>query len=101
MTMGVSLLYTNNLHDEGIKACREVWDIKLPSTESLVKRLEHVLKLNNFMFNSENYLHVSGTAMGIQMAPSYANIFMDRLERNLLSKSPFKTLSWLHLIDDI
>lgn len=31
------------------------------------------------MFNGERYLQVSGTAMDINIAPSYANIFMGRL----------------------
>lgn len=53
------------------------------------------------MFNGEHYLQVSGTAMGTKMAPSYANIFMGNLERNLLTQSPFKPLSWLRFIDDI
>jgi hypothetical protein len=60
-----------------------------------------VFKLNNFMFNGENYLQVSGTVTGTKMAPSNANIFTGRLEHNLLSQSPFKPLSWLCFIDDI
>ncbi|XP_062596387.1 uncharacterized protein LOC134257802 [Saccostrea cucullata] len=47
VTMDVTSLYTNIPHDEGIDACREVWDsrsIQVPSTESLAKLLEHVLK---------------------------------------------------------
>nr|XP_022316718.1 uncharacterized protein LOC111120285 [Crassostrea virginica] len=104
VTMDVTSLYTNIPHDEGIEACREVWDrrsIQVPSTESLTKLLEHVLKCNNFMFNGEHYLQINGTAMGTKMAPSYANIFMGRLERNLLLKAPFRPLSWLRFIDDI
>ena len=104
VTMDVTSLYTNIPHDEGIAACKEVWDareVQIPSTESLTKLLEHVLKFNNFMFNGEHYLQVSGTAMGTKMAPSYANIFMGNLERNLLTQSPFKPLSWLRFIDDI
>ncbi|XP_052708956.1 uncharacterized protein LOC128183834 [Crassostrea angulata] len=102
--MNVTSLYTNTPHDEGIEACREVWDgrtIQQPSAESLLKLLEHVLKLNNFMFNGEHYVQISGTAMGTKMTPSYANILMGRLERNLLLRAPFKTLSWLQFIDDI
>ena len=72
-----------------------------PSTESLVQLLEHVLKFNNFMFNGEHYLQISGTAMGTKMAPSYANIFMGKLERRLLHHAPTKPLSWLRFIDDI
>ena len=53
------------------------------------------------MFNGEHYLQISGTAMGTKMAPSYANIFMGRLERRLLYYSPTKPLSWLRFIDDI
>ena len=104
VTMDVTSLYTNIPHNEGIEACREVWEsreTKRPPTESLVKLLEHVLKFNNFMFNGEHYLQISGTAMGTKMAPSYANIFMGRLERNLIDQSPFKPLSWLRFIDDI
>ncbi|XP_065925150.1 uncharacterized protein [Magallana gigas] len=104
VTMDVTSLYTNIPHVEGIEACKEIWDsrtIQQPSTESLLKLLEHVLKLNNFMFNGEHYIQISGTAMGTKMAPSYANIFIGRLERNLLLRAPFKPLSWLWFIDDI
>ncbi|XP_048729663.2 uncharacterized protein LOC125647009 [Ostrea edulis] len=104
VTMDVASLYTNIPHDEGIEACKEVWNSRKhqkPSTDSLVELLEHVLKRNNFMFNGEHYLQVSGTAMGTKMAPSYANIFMGRLEKQLLLQVPTKPLSWLRFIDDI
>jgi hypothetical protein len=52
------------------------------------------------MFNGEHYLQISGTAMG-KMEPSYANIFIGRLESRLLYYSPTKPLSWLRFIDDI
>eukprot|EP00105_Crassostrea_gigas_P014468 XP_011431136.1 PREDICTED: uncharacterized protein LOC105330902 [Crassostrea gigas] len=57
VTMDVTSLYTNIPHDEGIEAHREVWDsrtIQQPSTESLLKLLGHVLKLNSIMFNGEH-----------------------------------------------
>jgi hypothetical protein len=97
VTMDVTSLYTNIPHDEGIEACKEVWNQRVSqhlSTESLLQLLEHVLKFNNFMFNGEHYLQISGTAMGTKMAPSYANIFMGRLERRLLHYAPIKPLSW-------
>jgi hypothetical protein len=53
------------------------------------------------MFNGENYLQISGTAMGTNMAPSYANIFMGRMERRLLHYAPTKPLIWLRFTDDI
>ena len=39
--------------------------------------------------------------MGTKMAPSYANLFMDRLERKFLEKEPLKPLLWKRYIDDI
>jgi hypothetical protein len=104
LTMDVVSLYTNIPHDEGIEACRQAWDSRtnpdIP-TKYLVKLLTHVLKLNNFVFNGDHYLQTSGTAMGTKMAPSYANIFMGQLEKDLLDKAPHKPFSWLRFIDDI
>lgn len=53
------------------------------------------------MFNGERYLQVSGTAMDINIAPSYANIFMGRLDYNLLMQAAIKPLSWLQFINNI
>ena len=35
------------------------------------------------------------------MAPSYANLFMDRLERRLLSQAQVKPYIWLRYINDV
>ena len=48
---------------------------------------ELVLKNNNFEFDDKHYVQKLGRAIGTRMAPSYANIFMDRLERQLISLS--------------
>ena len=50
---------------------------------------------------TKNYIQVRGTSMGTKMAPSYANIFMGNLEKQLLSGAPYKPLSWFRFIDDI
>ena len=39
--------------------------------------------------------------MGTKMAPSYANIFKSRLEKQLLQSVSLKPLSWLRFLDDI
>ena len=39
--------------------------------------------------------------MGTKMAPSYANLFMDRLERAFLAQEPIQPLVWKRYIDDI
>ena len=104
VTMDVSSLYTNIPQDEGISACEAVWNTrkdKNPSTECLVKLLKLVLKNNNFTFSGIHYLQIDGTSMGTKMAPSYANIFMGKLEERLISSAPYKPLSWFRFIDDI
>ena len=104
VSMDVTSLYTNIPHEDGIEACREVWEQrthKSPPTETLIELLTLVLKSNNFEFNGQNYLQVQGTAMGTKMAPSYANIFMGRLERRLLMSVPLKPYLWLRFIDDV
>jgi hypothetical protein len=39
--------------------------------------------------------------MGTKMAPSYANIFMEKLEKQLLESSIERPLSWYRFIDDV
>jgi hypothetical protein len=46
----------------------------------LVTMITMVLKKNNFTFNGDHYLQINDTAIGTKMAPSYANIFMGKLE---------------------
>jgi peptide-methionine (R)-S-oxide reductase len=63
--------------------------------------LTMVLKKNNFTFNGNHYLQINGTAMGTKMAPSYANIFMGKFEKQLLEWSIERPLSWYRSIDDM
>ena len=56
---------------------------------------------NNFSFNGIHYRQLSGTAMGTRMAPSFANLFMSRLETNILSQASVLPLCWWRYIDDI
>lgn len=42
----------------------------------IVDLTELVLKNNNFEFNRKHYLQILGTAIGMKMAPAYANLLM-------------------------
>ena len=56
---------------------------------------------NSFVFNETNYLQVHGTAMGTRtMAPSYANVFMGKLERKFLQTQDRIPRVWWRYIDD-
>ena len=93
VTFDVHSLYTNIPIEEGLRCAartliRNRDRTEKPSTTELVQLLQLVLKCNNFEFNEEHYLQISGTAMGSRVAPSYANIFMGDLEENKLLKFP-------------
>ena len=51
-----------------------------PSTSNLIQLMRLVPTLNNFVFNDKHYIQTGGTAMGTQLAPSYANLFMADFE---------------------
>ena len=98
-TMDVTSLYINIPHSDGIEACTEIWEsrsVKVPPTDCLVTMLTMVLKGNNFTFNGDHYLQINGTAMGTNMAPSYANTFMGKFESSIE-----RPLSWYRFIDDV
>ena len=43
---------------------------------------------------------INGIAMGTKMAPSYANIFMGKLEKLIIQYAPYKPISCFRFIDD-
>jgi len=109
-TIDVVGLYPHIPHDEGLEALKESsvtyggmdegeWEGSLG--EDIATFAELVLKSNNFEFNGKHYLQERGTAIGTKMAPSYANIFMDRLEKRLIRDAEVKPQVWWRYIDDV
>ena len=41
-----------------------------------------------FTFTDKHYLQLFGTAMGTQMAPSFACLFMTKLEQQVIDSTP-------------
>ena len=83
----LSGFYPNIPHDEGLIAMRKALDLrkdKRISTESLIELAECVLKNNIFEHNLSFYKQVRGTAIGTNMAPRYAIIFLGDLEERFL-----------------
>ena len=77
------------------------WETQRPPTTDLAELISEILKKNKFVIGDQHYLQVHGTAMGTQMAPSYANLLMAPLEKQLLVNTSTKTLIWWQYIDDI
>ena len=103
-TADVKSLYTNICHQEGLQACQQALEtrqIKDPPTQDLVRMMELVLTLNNFQFDGQFYVQLSGTAMGTPAAVSYAILFMDFIERKMIQTAPSKPSHWKRYIDDV
>ena len=67
-------------------------------TRFLREMLGLILNGNSFQFNGENYLQTHGTAMGTEMAVSFANIFIANIETTLIQRSETKPKEWRRYI---
>ena len=106
VSMDVTSLYTNIPQEEGIQTvCRAYetfYSNKPPIPKALLEQaLRLILQENSFQFNGKNYLQIHGTAMGTKMAVAFANIFMNKVETDILGQSAFRPLVWKRYIDDI
>ncbi|KAM8924542.1 uncharacterized protein RCH25_009218 [Pelodytes ibericus] len=94
VSLDITSLYTSIPHMEGIRAMQEM-AIKLGYTgevlEFVMKLLNLVLCKNYFRFADEYYLQIQGTAMGSNVAPTYANIFMSDFEE----QPSIDTTNWM------
>ena len=80
VSFGVTSLYTNILHDVRLKAI-EYWLDKYPelihsrfNKSFIFEALKLVLRNDQFVFNEEFFQPITGTAMGIIVAPTYATL---------------------------
>ena len=107
VSIDVEALYPSIPINEGIEAFKEALNDKKygdcnVSVPFLIMLLSFVLKFNSFIFNGFYYLQEWGTAIGTKVAPTYANIFMGKLESQLLKDWKGRPPSfWKRFIDDI
>lgn len=98
-------LYTFS-HDGGVQAVSKALmsaDLSNEGKEFLISLLLLVLTLNYFVFEDRFYLQMRGTAMGANMAPTYASIFVSMLEeeRVCVSHHLRNVLEWWRYIDNV
>ena len=101
ITFHVKSLYTSIPNAEGIKTVKKSLNNHPKQTvaaKAITTFSAFTITLNNFIFNSRNYLQRKGYAMGTICAPSHANIFMDHFEGNPFIKG--FALIYLRFIDD-
>ena len=70
-------------------------------TRFLSEMLSLILLENSFQFNEEDYLQIHETAMGTKMAVAFANIFVAKIEKEILRQSSIKLIFWKRFIDDV
>ena len=108
VTVDVSALYLNIPHKDGIAASLHHLYTLNPQKDEVPfpprvaeDILSFILKHNYFIFADKPFKQVQGTAMGTKMAPQYANLFMDVLEREFMTSQPLKPMVWRRYIDDV
>ena len=63
--------------------------------------LSLILQENSFQFDGKDYLQTHGTAMGTKMAVAFTNIFIAKIEKEILRQSTTKPIFLKRFIDDI
>lgn len=103
-TIDIDSLYTNINTAAGLTAVKR-WMGKYPDNNRpdtyLLQLLEISLNKNDFEFNKEFFLQISGTAMGKKFAPAYANIYMAHWEETVFEKCPKLPTNYFRYLDDI
>ncbi|CAJ0955439.1 unnamed protein product [Ranitomeya imitator] len=106
-TLDVKSLYTSIKHELGLEAVSNLLqtsDLSPQAQHLILDLLSTVLRENYFLLGDQFYLQTCGTAMGSNMAPAYANIYMYTFENlHIYNNVLFKLHSkcWLHYIDDV
>ena len=104
VTADVVGLYPSIPHEAGLNSLKEALDNrgnKTINTEDLIKMASFVLKNNLFEFNGKVKQQVPGTTIGTKFVPTYACIFMDKIESDFLKTQEAKPLVWYRYIDDV
>ena len=106
-SMDVVALYTNIPIDDSSDTALEMLDEHSQeidmfhlSLSDIRQLLDFVLKSNYFAFGEKVYRQIKGLAMGNNLAPPLAIIFMSKLESEAIASAPFKPRLYKRYIDD-
>ena len=87
--MDITSLYTVIQNNKGFLALKYFFDqrtVKEPSTDTLLRLAELVLKRNCSTFSGEIFKQINGVAMGTKMGPNYANLFVGYVEEQIFNQ---------------
>ena len=108
VSIDVTGLYSNIPHQEGLDCLEEALntreDKSIP-TAFLVTLMALVLMRNIFEFDGMLFMQLIGTAMGTRAAPTFANLFMGKIDKLIQKAAFFGTknliMFYKRFIDDI
>ncbi|CAJ0965705.1 unnamed protein product [Ranitomeya imitator] len=108
VSMDVNSLYTSIRHQDGIESVMSFLsthtNFSIQQQKFCKDLLTIVLTRNCFIFEDQFFIQRKGTAMGSNMAPPYANIFMDHFELTYVYTHPSfmsHVIYWRRYIDDV
>jgi len=106
VSMDVTSLYTNIPQEEGITTVCEAYEEFYHENPPIPGRylreiLNLILQENSLQFSGKDYLQTHGTAIGTKIAVAFANIFMAKIEIEILRQSNTKPIFWKRFIDDV
>ena len=104
LTMDVTSLYANIPQVNGMDACSNFLTehrVADTSTDGSCFLISFILTHKNFVCDDHSYLLTSVMAMGMKMAPCFANIFIASIEQVFIDNSPLTPLFYVRFIDDI
>ena len=101
-SIDVESMYTNIDITEGLQVIKSFLTdkgVNVYSITLIVRLLSWVLRNNYFEYGNKTYKQVKGTAMGSNVAPAFANLFMLYYEINMF-KVMERPLIYLRYLDD-
>lgn len=105
ITADIKSLYTSIPTKWGIKNLLEIYNTYKNKIDldplALHIMLYNVLTLNIFEFNNNYYVQQKGTAMGSNLAPTYASTILRNIEEKWLKITKYKLVVFKRYIDDI
>ena len=104
----IQSLFTNIPLDETLDICVDMLFQNKRKVKGMLKRhvkelLSHAVKSSSFVFNNVYYKQVDHVAMGSQLGPTLANIFLVYYESKWLENCPsqFKPKYYRRYVDDV
>lgn len=104
ITADIASLYTNIDTNDGLRLVKSfLHERQIPSTriDLIMSLLAFVMSNSYLRFRDQIYHQIDGTAMGTACAPTYANIFVYMLEKQIVHELRNRVHLYRRFLDDV